>query len=226
MRRFGRLIWTTAAATAMAVGCRTAPDKAGAPGDAAGDAIEAADSGAPSDEKSRRRRRKKILGETGADDPFRDLYREDEFDGARLSGLAIDAFGAGQDHKAILLAQAALGADPGNGSRRKLVEMIEKKTGLRHDPEGVLHLNALVHYELKRADEAFFKERFGSAVRYCRRALMLAPNSGPALRKLGSAHYALGEKNKARAAYERALALDPGDPRLRRFLVERGWMQK
>ena len=60
----------------------------------------------------------------------------------------------------------------------------------------------------------------------CRRALLLDPQNRQAWVRLGSAHYALGEKKRASEAYLRALELGPDDLELQEFLKERRWLQK
>ena len=176
------------------------------------------------DEEKRRRRRQKLL-DTVSDgrNLFGDLLRKDPYDGALLAGFAIEAYAEGKDLKAVLFAQAALGADPGNNSRRNLLKAIEGLTGIDADREGILPLNSLIHLELKRANQAFFSERFGEAVQACRRALSLDPENAEGWSRLGSAHYAMGEKNPARAAFHRALESDPYDEELQRILEEKDW---
>ena len=170
-------------------------------------------------------RRTEPLSEAGgAHDLLAEALRSDEYGGSLQAGEAIEAYAAGEEQKALLMAQVALGSDPGNGARRRLLSAIEKNTGMKADPDGILPLEALVHLELQRAEEAFFSELFGAAVQACRRALILSPDSSEAWLRLGSAHYALGDEERARASYLRARELGPGDADLERFLETRGWL--
>lgn len=52
--------------------------------------------------------------------------------------------------------------------------------------------------------------------------LALEPDDALALKRLGSAYYSLHEKDRARAAWERALRLQPGDATLKKFLSKVG----
>lgn len=194
--------------------CRTAP---GAPSPAPHALEPAADPDS---------RRLDLLSQASGEegDLLQAAVRHDDFGGSLQMGEAIEAYADGEELRSLLLAQAAVGADPGNGARRKLLETLEAKTGLTADPEGMLPLKALVHLELKRADEHFFGERFGAALQACRRALLLSPKEHEGWMRLGSTHYALGEMDRAKAAYLRARALDPKDAHLERFLLERGWL--
>jgi hypothetical protein len=61
-----------------------------------------------------------------------------------LAGTALEAYAAGEELKAVLFAQAALGADVGNGARRRLLHVLAAETGISFDPEGVLPPSGLV----------------------------------------------------------------------------------
>lgn len=176
----------------------------------------------------RAERRRSLLKEIGADkeDPYLDLLRSDGYDGPLMAGRAIESYAEGRYLAAVLFAQAAVGADPGNGSRRRLLSAISKATKIPTDPEGLLPLEALVHRELKRADTAFFDEKFGAAIQHARRALLLDDSNNGGWLRLGSAHYAIGERRRARRAYKKASIIDPNDRQLSRFMKERGWNGK
>lgn len=178
-------------------------------------------------EAERKKRRKEILKAVSeSKDPFAELLRIDGYSGPLMAGSAVEAFAQGRNLAAILFAQAAVGADPGNGSRRRLLSAISRATEIPADPEGLLPLEALIHLELKRADAAFFNEKFGEAIQHSRRVLLLDDSKTGAWLRLGSAHYALGERRRARRAYGTASLLDPQDKTLTRFMAERGWNGK
>jgi len=148
---------------------------------------------------------------------------DDDSAGGVLARSAVSAYLQKENLKAVLLAQAALGDDPGSEARRVLLIVLARRTGIDFDPEGVLPLAGLVQHELRKAETAFFDQRFGAAVQASRRALLLDPRDARGWQRLGSAQYALGMESEARAAYLRALELDPKDPHLRRFMDEKGW---
>lgn len=151
------------------------------------------------------------------------LLRADDLEGPLLAGVALEAYAEGNELKAVLFAQAALGADPGNGIRRRFLHAVASGTGIPFDPEGVLPPSALVQHELARAETAFFDRRFGAAAQFCRRALLIAPEDATAWTRLGSSLYAVGDEERAKQAYSRAVALKPGDKSLVKFMAERGW---
>jgi tetratricopeptide (TPR) repeat protein len=168
-------------------------------------------------------RRSALLKRLGDASAFNDLLRADDLDGPLLAGVALEAYAQGEELKAVLFAQAALGADVGNGTRRRLLHVLAAETGIPFDPEGVLPPSGLVQHELARAETAFFDRRFGAAAQSCRRALLVAPENAAAWTRLGSSYYALGDEKRARQAYAKARALEPGDESLARFMSERGW---
>lgn len=201
-------------------GCATPAPDAGEPAFAAP---------APSDGTAARRAallsglRSNFPREFSDENPFGGLLRADEYEGSLDAGRAVEAFAAGEDLKALLFAQAAVGADPGNTARRSLLHQIAAKTGLTPDPEGELPRRALLAYELSAAGNAFFEERFGEALQRARRAILLDERSADAWKRKASAELALGDEARAKASYAQALALDPDDERLDRFLEGRGW---
>lgn len=181
---------------------------------------------APREDRSRiDERRTALLARLGDAASLGELLRPDDLDGPLLSGVALEAYAEGSELKAVLFAQAALGADLGNATRRRFLNILAVDTGIPFDPEGVLPPAALVQHELARAEAAFFEKRFGAAAQFCRRALLVSPEDAGAWTRLGSTYFAVGDETRARQAYAKALTLDPDDPTLTRFLTERGWLQ-
>lgn len=180
---------------------------------------------APRTDRSRTdARRAALLSRLGDAAALSELLRADDLDGPLLAGTALEAYAEGSELKAVLFAQAALGADLGNSSRRKFLNILAVETGIPFDPEGVLPPAGLVQHELARAEAAFFERRFGAATQFCRRALLVSPKDARAWTRLGSTYYAVGDEARARQAYSQALTLDPNEPTLTRFMTERGWM--
>jgi cytochrome c-type biogenesis protein CcmH/NrfG len=55
-------------------------------------------------------------------------------------------------------------------------------------------------------------------IQECNLVLELEPKNVLALKRLGSAHFAMGRKDKAREAWEMALAISPKDSELKGFI--------
>jgi len=65
-----------------------------------------------------------------------------------------------------------------------------------------------------------YEGRYDLAVRKCKIVLELQPENILALKRLGSAYFALGRKEKARATWEEALRFAPKDTELREFIKQ------
>ncbi|HBL18656.1 MAG TPA: hypothetical protein DD417_18325 [Elusimicrobia bacterium] len=169
-------------------------------------------------------RRSELLDEVGGlDEAVPQLYRRDDQDGPSAAARAVEAYADEQSLESVLYAQAALGADPGNPARQRLLKVLEAKTGLPGDPDGILPLTALIQHERQKADQAFFDQRFGAALQACRKVLLLTPEDSRAWVRLGSIQFALGDLPRAEAAYRKARALDPKDAEVVVFMNEHGW---
>ena len=155
-------------------------------------------------------------------DDRRALFSREAGPAGLAASDAIVAYVEGRDVEAVLLASAAVGEDPQTQSIRLLLAAISKGTGLDALHEQLLPRAALVQHKLQRAEKAFFDKRFGEAARECQEAVWLDPRSAPAWTRLGSARWASGEPEKAREAYERALAIDPKNAEVRLFLESKG----
>jgi tetratricopeptide (TPR) repeat protein len=170
----------------------------------------------------------RLLAELGLGerDPAREeeLFKDETRGGAWVRA-ALDAYLRRDDLRAVLFAQAAVGDDPGNETRRSLLAALLKRSGIEPDPQGLLPLPALLQHELRLSETAFFEQRYGASAQHSRRALLLDPDSAKAWQRLGSAQYALGQADEAGSAWRKALALDPSDERLRAFLREKGQLK-
>lgn len=80
----------------------------------------------------------------------------------------------------------------------------------------------LIPYLQMVAVHDIYDAKYHHAVGVLGRVLALEPDDVLALKRLGSAYYSLGDRKRARAAWERALRLQPGDATLKRFLARLG----
>jgi len=64
----------------------------------------------------------------------------------------------------------------------------------------------------------FYEGRYDRVVRKCRIILELQPRNVLALKRLGSAYFALGQKDRARETWTRALEISPGDAELKDYI--------
>lgn len=140
----------------------------------------------------------------------------------RAAQEAIAAFIAGRDVEALLLASASVGEDPQREGNRILLSSISKRTGLATPLDQLLPRAALVQRKLQLAERAVAEKRYGEAAKECQEAVWLDPKNLLAWIRLGSARWASGEPEKARQAFEEALALEPRNTEVQRFMQAKG----
>lgn len=124
----------------------------------------------------------------------------------------------GDNVSAVKVINYALSLSPDDISISRLLNKIEEKTGVRAEkiesPAGTtivdkLHSESLI---------SFRKRDYAQTVKLCEEILLLEPEDVLAYKRLGSAFYAMGEKDKAVRMWEQALRLDPKDEKLRRMV--------
>jgi tetratricopeptide (TPR) repeat protein len=76
----------------------------------------------------------------------------------------------------------------------------------------------LVDHKLQLTLEAIYDGRYLSAISECTDILDLEPNNVMALTRLGSAYYAMNERDKAKQIWTKALQYDPNNEMLKKFL--------
>lgn len=159
------------------------------------------------------------------------VARRDSVDALRELGTVL-AFTKRYDEAQVLL-ERALDLDPANDDVHLALARVKSWQGAHRaaerDVDRVLarspdNLEAL---EL-RGRLAFYQRRFGEAEAYLAKVLARAPNRIPTLVTLGDVLAAADKLRAARAAYDRALELDPGqaevaEKRRRLTRPERPW---
>ena len=78
---------------------------------------------------------------------------------------------------------------------------------------------------MKKAVDAVYARRFEAAIVLLREALWLDPENAAAWTKLGSAYFAVNDKERAAEAYRKAVELDPADTKLKEFMRAQGMRQ-
>jgi tetratricopeptide (TPR) repeat protein len=101
---------------------------------------------------------------------------------------------------------------------RTLLELIlDKDPGLARDkvPDGM----KLIAHKKFIALNAIYDGKYNTAISNLTQVLQLEPKDVTALKRLGSAYYALKRYKQARQVWLRALTMAPGDRQLKRFLA-------
>ncbi|MCX7956357.1 MAG: tetratricopeptide repeat protein [Endomicrobia bacterium] len=128
----------------------------------------------------------------------------------------------GDNTSAVKVINYALSLSPNDTQIARLLNKIEEKTGVRAEkvesPAGTTIVDKLHNDSLI----AFRKRDYATAVKLCEEILLLEPEDTLAYKRLGSAFYAMGEKDKAIQMWQQVLRLDPKDEKLKSMLENIG----
>lgn len=165
-----------------------------------------------------------IAGLRLADIPAREQTLSKDAEQANVGAEAIAAYIEGKDLKALLLAQAALGANiRGDAMFEELLYIISDLVKIQVRRDEILPKNALIKEKLRRAAKGFYIQQFDMAAKECEEAAVLDEANPVAWTRLGSAYYMMGDKDKAKKAYQKALELNPNDLLTKEFMASQGW---
>lgn len=143
---------------------------------------------------------------------------------SNVANEAVMAYVEGADLKAFLLSHAALGADiHGEPVFEDLMLTMGRLTRNSVRRDEVLSRTALVKEKLRKAAKYFYVQQFSFAVKECEEAVLLDEANAVAWTRLGSAYFMLGDRDKTKKAYLKALELNPDDKVTRRFAETQGW---
>ena len=143
---------------------------------------------------------------------------------SNIANEAIMAYVNGADLKAFLLTHAAWGTNiHGEAVFEDLMLTMGRLTRNSIRREEILSRTALVKEKLRKAAKYFYTQQFDIAVKECEEAVLVDENSAVAWTRLGSAYFMLGDKEKTKKAYLKALELNPDDNIIRQFLQAQGW---
>lgn len=139
---------------------------------------------------------------------------------SRLLIRGINFFINGDNVSAVKVINYASSLAPEDKTILRLLTKIEEKTGVRAEkvesPAGTTLVDKLHNESLI----SFRKRDYAQVVKICEEILLLEPEDVLAYKRLGSAFYAMGEKDKAIQMWEQALRLNPKDDKLRRMVED------
>ncbi|MBA3065668.1 PorV/PorQ family protein [bacterium] len=108
--------------------------------------------------------------------------------------------------------------DPGNAQVITFIQAVKNKEGIKKpEPELPSGMN-LVDKSLYDSLNYFYDGKYEAALKLAQDVLILEPNSALAYKRIGSAFFAIGEKEKAIANWKKSIELDPTDEKLRQFV--------
>lgn len=115
----------------------------------------------------------------------------------------------------------AVELDPADARYKRFLELVlDQKPDLADD--AVTPGMKLMPYLQTVAVNDIYDAKYVHAIAALNEILALEPDDALALKRLGSAYYSLGKKQRARDAWLRALRLQPGDKTLKKFLAKVG----
>lgn len=174
-------------------------------------------------------RREKRLGEVIAglklaDIPARERTLAAKGEQPGIAAEAIAAYIESKDLKSFLLAHAALGTDlRGDAVFEELLYILSDLVKIHVRRDEILPREALVKEKLRKAAKGFYIRQFDAAAKECEEVAVIDETNPVAWTRLGSAYFMMGDKDKARAAYRKALEINPSDPVTSEFMRVQGW---
>jgi len=173
--------------------------------------------------------KEKRLGAIVSGLKFREIpVREKRFSpGPEQAGVGAEAILAyinGQDLKALLLSQAAYGANiRGDAVFEELVYLVSDLVKIHVRRDELLPKAVLIKEKLKKAARGFYIQQFDMAAQECEEVVLLDEKNHMAWTRMGSAYYMMSDKERAKKAYLKALELNPDDLITLEFVRKQGW---
>jgi hypothetical protein len=135
----------------------------------------------------------------------------------------LNAYVDGEFPKAVLLLNCALGdTEKKNERLDNFVRKLGREKNLPVLMEERKPVKELIALKLIRAEEALVEEDYKKALQFCQEAVMLEEENATSHTRLGSVYFMMGLRDKALAAWERALEIDPGYEELKRYIKKLG----
>jgi tetratricopeptide (TPR) repeat protein len=141
-----------------------------------------------------------------------------------LADKAIKAYINSEDLKSFLLAHISYGTNiKGNSFYEELLYSIGELIRMSVRSDEILPKDSWITQKLKKSAGYFYVKQYNMVIKECEEILLVDENNYLAWTRAGSAYFMLGDKEKARASYERALAINPNDIMTLKFMQAQGW---
>jgi tetratricopeptide (TPR) repeat protein len=145
---------------------------------------------------------------------------------SNLAREAIKNFIYSENDKAYLLAHIAYGTNiKGNAVYEELLNIVANllKRNIRRDE--TLPKKAWMNQKLKRSSNYFYIRQYDIVVRELEEIILIDDTQYIVWARLGSAYYMLGDREKARKSYLKAIEINPNDKATLQFLKSKGWLE-
>jgi tetratricopeptide (TPR) repeat protein len=114
-------------------------------------------------------------------------------------------------------ARMAWQLEPRNTANEQLRELMESEFSTYAQAEQILSGITVIDQKLQSALSDIYDAKYDRAIIECNDVLDLEPGNVTAMKRAGSAYYALGSKQKAVEIWKKACAIAPDDPELQKF---------
>lgn len=128
---------------------------------------------------------------------------------SELLRRGITYFIEGDGKSAVKTVAYSLSTEPDNFTISRVLSRIEEKTGMKADYSKPVSGMSTVDQKLFESLIDFRKKDYARVIQVCEEVLILEPQNILAMKRLGSAFFALGEKEKALDVWQKALELQP-----------------
>jgi tetratricopeptide (TPR) repeat protein len=128
---------------------------------------------------------------------------------SELLRRGITYFIEGDGKSAVKTIAYSLSTEPDNFTISRVLSRVEEKTGFKADYAKPVSGMSTVDQKLYEALIAFRKKDYSYVITQCEDVLILEPQNSLALKRLGSAFFALGEKEKAMDTWKKAIEIAP-----------------
>lgn len=107
---------------------------------------------------------------------------------------------------------------PDNTRLKDLKELMESEYSVLAQTERAISGSDVVEQKLQSSLSNIYDGKYDRAILECNDILALEPNNVMAMKRAGSAYYALGNKKQAMEVWQRAAKLAPNDPDLKKVM--------
>ena len=135
----------------------------------------------------------------------------------QLFRQGVDSYMAGDAGAFINVLRYIISIEPDNRRMEALLREVKKAEGIQEEETRRPGMS-MVDQKLYRALEHFYEGKYDLTVKEAQDVLLLEPNNALAYKRIGSAYFAIGQRQKAIEAWEKSLALDPTDTSLQEFV--------
>ncbi len=147
-------------------------------------------------------------------------YSTGEEKEAQLIRKGITAYLQGDTQTLVNVLLYLRSINPENRQVLNLINVMKSEKGVVIPEVPTTKGMNLIDEKLYKALDYFYEGKYNLVVKECQDVITLDPNNALAYKRIGSAYFAMGDKIKAKQAWEKSLQLNPKDETLIRYLNE------